>query len=450
MASFRLITFGCKVNQCDSQVIRETLISWGMTPCDPVPGGAQEPSHPDLVVMNSCTVTGVADSKFRKALRRTRREHPDAFIGVTGCFTNKPDASAEDLPEADLIFETGDFETPAEALRELGVIPMMPMIPMMPQNSDAAIHGQSYFAEHTRAFLKIQDGCDCFCSYCIVPTVRANFWSESPDNIVAAMNDLAAKGYREVVLTGIHLGFYGRGEGSDGGRDGGLLGLLRKIEAECGIERVRISSIEVNEVSDEMIDLIAGSEKLCPHLHLPLQSGSDETLRRMGRRYDSDFFIERVERIRAGIPDVGITTDVIVGFPGEKAKHFDETMRVAELANFSKIHVFRFSPRPGTKAVGMKPRVAQGEISRRARRLIALGDEMGLSFRQRFVGQVLPVLIEGRAGEGDYLAGFSSNYIRIKIPGASADNVNKVQSVRLTDAWGHCGVAEGCLEGSST
>jgi len=438
LASFRIITFGCKVNQCDSQILRETLTAWGL-----VEAGAQQADpgdngdllDPELIVINTCTVTGTADSKFRKALRRVGRESPGALVAVTGCFANRAALFPEEVPGADLVFRMGDFGALAGFLSERGMAPM---------DVEAVAAGQSYFAEHTRAFLKIQDGCDCHCAYCIVPTVRPRLWSERPERVIAAINELSAKGYREVVLTGIHLGFFGRGEPGSGSEPGpGLAGLLRRIDAECDIDRVRLSSIEVNEVSDEMLDLIAGSAGFCRHLHLPLQSGDDGILAKMGRRYTSGFFADRIGQIRKKIPDIGITTDIIVGFPGETDEHFGRTRDIVERIGFAKIHVFRFSPRPGTRAADMTPRVPQAVISSRARELIALGEETALGFRERFVGRTLEVLAETRASGGTAYAGFSSNYIKIKVLDAPADGIGALLSVRLTDAGGKSGIAEG-------
>jgi threonylcarbamoyladenosine tRNA methylthiotransferase MtaB len=279
--------------------------------------------------------------------------------------------------------------------------------------------------------------------------VRPRLFSEPPDKVISAINELSAKGYNEVALTGIHLGFYGRDT-----KGSGLAGLLGRIEAECDIARVRLSSIEINEVTDEILDLIAGSEKFCRHLHLPLQSGDDEVLARMGRAYTAALFADRVGQIRRKIPDIGITTDVIVGFPGETDEQFEHTMQMVEKIGFAKTHVFRFSPRPGAKAAEMRPRVAQGTISSRARRLIALADEVALGFRKRFVGQTLETLIEGGlAGigvrNGRASSGFSSNYIRIRVSDAPADAAGRIARVRLTDAEGDSGVAKGVFVGNS-
>jgi threonylcarbamoyladenosine tRNA methylthiotransferase MtaB len=430
LTSFRIITFGCKVNQCDSQIIRETLASWGLGEAyagENISDAENEKC--DLIVVNTCTVTGTADSKFRKTLRRVSRENPDAIVAVTGCFANRAACSAEEVSGADMVFKMGDFAAFAGFLGARGLVPM---------DVEPAASSQSYFAEHTRAFLKIQDGCDCFCAYCIVPHVRPKLQSENPDALVAAINNLSDKGYREVVLTGIHLGFYGR----DLGRID-LPGLLHRIDAECDVGRIRLSSIEINEVSDDILELIAGSEKFCRHLHLPLQSGSDEILGEMGRRYDSDFFIRRVKEIREGIADIGLTTDIIVGFPGETDDEFERTTQLVQEIGFAKIHVFRFSPRPGTKAAEMGPRVPQGTISARARRLMALGDEVACEFRERFVGQTLEVLGESGGIDGSSCTGFSSNYIRVMVLDAPNGAVGSIIPVRLTDAGGRSGIAEG-------
>ncbi len=458
MASFRILTFGCKVNQCDSQILRETLTSWGLAETSLTEAGLAETGaepEPDLVVINTCTVTGTADAKFRKALRRTRREHPRALIAVTGCHANKPSDSPSQLPGADVVFRMRDFSALADFLRRRDMT-----------DADAAPSPrvQSYFSEHTRAFLKIQDGCDCFCAYCIVPIVRTKLWSEDPERVVAAINSLSSKGYREVVLTGIHLGFYGRDEtahdadASDGigaqhaaplqsqgriARTSPLTDLLDKVERECEIERVRLSSIEISEVSDEMLELFARFKKLCHHLHLPLQSGDDEILGRMGRRYSSASFLQRIEEIRKRIPDVGFTTDVMVGFPGETDEQFERTCQAVEATEFAKIHVFRFSPRPGTRAAAMNSPVPPKAVSARARHLIRVGEDAARSFKRGLIGKTVHVLVEQLADDGSSCIGLASNYIRVKALNGSPDCVNRVLPVRLTGLDARTGIAIG-------
>jgi threonylcarbamoyladenosine tRNA methylthiotransferase MtaB len=419
MGTFRIITFGCKVNQCDSQILRETLTSWGLEE-------AEGSGRADFIIINTCTVTDGADSKFRKTLRRARREHPDSLIAVTGCFVNKPQNAAP-LPEADLLFSAHDLASLADLLQsksDADAAGARRAVPLHVRARDAS--PQTYFAEHTRAFLKIQDGCDCYCSYCIVPFVRPTLWSESPDRVVANINDLAAKGYKEVVLTGIHLGFYGRESGA-----GTLESLLLRVEDECAIERVRLSSIEINEVSDAMIDLMAHSARFCHHLHLPLQSGDEEVLKKMGRRYTAAHFRERVERIRDRISDIGITTDVMVGFPGETEEQFGNTCQLVEELEPVKIHVFRFSSRPGTRAASEGPAVPAAQISRRARRLIRVGEETALRFKRRFIGETVHLLTE-TVCEDNAAVGLTSNYIRTRIFDSAAVGPNRILPARIT------------------
>jgi threonylcarbamoyladenosine tRNA methylthiotransferase MtaB len=423
LARFHIQTFGCKVNQCDSQLIRETLTSWELRE-----GEAQDA---DLIVINTCTVTGTADAKFRKALRRARRENPRAAIVVTGCFAARRDSSRDGDCGADLLFGMRDMRPLAEFLLQRGFLHSATAQP---------VRRQSYFAEHTRAFLKIQDGCDCFCSYCIVPLVRPYLWSEEPDTVINAINELAAKGYKEVVLTGIHLGFYRRDSGQNG-----LAFLLRRIADECGIARVRLSSIEINEVSDEIISILTSSEKFCDHLHLPLQSGDDTVLAAMSRRYSSESFVHRVEDIREHIPDIGISTDVMVGFPGETDEQCERTMQVVEKVGFVKTHVFRFSPRAGTSAAAMEP-VSSRLVTMRARRMIEVADIAARGFRERFLGKSLHVLPETCDEDGASCIGLSSNYIRVKVQDVSTPVLNTIIPVTLVSVGTEGGAATGKLE----
>lgn len=419
MASFRILTFGCKVNQCDSQILRETLRGWGLMEALPStpPTGENSDRRPDLIVINTCTVTAAAAAKFRKALRRAKRENPGAAIVVTGCHASETIGSSGSIPGADIVAQPRDFSALASFLAQAG---------LMHGAGARMTAGQSYFAEHTRAFLKIQDGCDCFCSYCIVPLVRPKLWSEKPDKVIAAINNLAAKGYKEVVLTGIHLGFYGRESSRDS-----LLALLERAERECGIERIRLSSIEINEISDELLEFIARSKRLCHHLHVPLQSGDEIILQKMGRKYSRDGFLRRVGEIRRRIPGVGVTTDVIVGFPGEGEEEFQHTCDAVSELEFAKVHVFRYSPRPGTRAATMQPPVPPATSSSRARQLLGIGERASQNYKRRFIGRTLAVLAETCAGNGTSCTGVTSNYIRVRVLGASADRVNTILPARI-------------------
>ncbi len=416
------------MNQCDSQIIRETLASWGLTESKQGESGDLNATPADLIIINTCTVTSSADAKFHKALRRIKREDPRALIAVTGCYANSPTPSSQ-LVGVGVVFKPHDFSSLADSLRAHNIISV---------DETLGPCGQSYFAEHTRAFMKIQDGCDCNCAYCIVPIVRPILWSESPQTVVRAINSFSAKGYKEVVLTGIHLGFYGRDSGQ-----ADLASLLVKIEQECEIDRVRLSSIEINEVSDEILELMASSKKFCHHLHLPLQSGNDEILRAMGRRYSVDTYKKRVGEIRKKLPDVGITTDVIVGFPGETDKHFEHTCMIVREMEFTKIHVFRYSPRPDTRAAVMDSQVLPNLISKRARQLIMVGEETAQKFKADFIGRTLQVLTEKGETRGSTCTGLAPNYIRVKVLDVPADCVGQILPVRLTGIDEHTGIALG-------
>ncbi|RJP69742.1 MAG: tRNA (N(6)-L-threonylcarbamoyladenosine(37)-C(2))-methylthiotransferase MtaB [Candidatus Abyssobacteria bacterium SURF_17] len=441
MPSFSILTFGCKVNQCDSQAIRETLTAWGLDEAHSQQGNIVHDA--DLVVINTCTVTSAADAKFRKALRRVKREKPGALIAVTGCYANRALSLGTQIPEADIILDGHDLSSFFHVLmaRLPGQSETGPLTPSLrlPDEAMQSSRPQSYFANHTRAFLKIQDGCDSFCTYCVVPLARPTLWSEHSDKVTASINSFSAAGYKEVVLTGIHLGFFGRDSGS-----AGIQGLLNRIEQECRIERVRLSSIEVNEVTDHIVELMARSSKLCHHLHLPLQSGDDEVLRRMGRKYSSGFFAQRVEQIRAEIPDIGITADVMVGFPGETDSQFKRTCQFVSDMGFTKIHVFRYSPRPGTEAADMDEAVSPRIISERAKELIGIGERTARSFKARFFGKSVSVLTETPADSGQACFGLTSNYMKVKVSGVSDTCMNRIISVRLHTVDEHTGILQGC------
>ncbi|RJP23532.1 MAG: tRNA (N(6)-L-threonylcarbamoyladenosine(37)-C(2))-methylthiotransferase MtaB [Candidatus Abyssobacteria bacterium SURF_5] len=425
MSSFRILTFGCKVNQCDSQVLRETLVSWGLA--------ESETEQCDLVIVNSCTVTGGADAKFRKALRKIRRENPGALIGLTGCFVNRV-RSSNAPPSADFVFSPDSPGALAEFLRGRNLI----------NGGILREVRQSFFAEHTRAFLKIQDGCTCFCSYCIIPFVRPTLWSREPEEVLATINELSGQGYREVVLSGIHLGFYGRQAGEAGAMREPipLVALLSQIEVKCRIDRIRLSSIEINEVTDELIEFMAGSKKLCRHLHLPLQSGSDRILQKMNRRYAAGFYAERISRIKEKLPDIGLTTDIIVGFPGESEEDFRQTCEAVERVGFVKIHVFRYSNRPGTSAASFRPQVPSNVTSERARRLIRVGNDTAARYKRRFMGKTLPVLIEAYDRRGGFCRGLTPNYMRVRLE-AGGDYINEILPVQIEEIDEVSGVALG-------
>jgi threonylcarbamoyladenosine tRNA methylthiotransferase MtaB len=284
------------------------------------------------------------------------------------------------------------------------------------------------YSTHTRAFLKIQDGCNQFCSYCIIPYARGPVRSRPLQQVVRAAEELVRQGYKEIVLTGIHLGLYG----SDFSPPIDLTAPLKLLEKVPGLERIRLSSLDPAEVIPEIVQLVAASSKICPHLHIPLQSGSTRILERMRRPYTAEEYLELVRAVRQAVPDVGLTTDIMVGFPGETEEDFASTVQVVEAAAFSRLHVFPYSPRPGTPAAGFPEQVPSRVKEDRSQRLISLGHRLALNFHQQHLGRELAVLVEQEHEEG-LLAGYSDNYVRMRFPGDDS-LINQIVPVTVTAA----------------
>jgi len=410
------ITLGCKVNQYDTQSIREQLLARGYREVPP-------DCPADAYIINTCTVTAVSDSKSRKYIRRSARLNPGAAIVVTGCCVDSdPDLAAKlrtDLAGARLLLVPNDAKPQIPALLEGEAAPVRP------DNCWSA--GISSFEGHTRAFIKIQDGCNNFCSYCIVPHVRGRVRSRPMPAIIAEAERLADAGYSEIVLTGIHLGQYGREtDGPD------LADVAEALAGLHGIRRLRLSSIEAMEVSDRLIELAAGGA-LCPHFHLPLQSGSDRILRRMNRRYTALDFLGVVERIARKIDRPSITSDVLVGFPGETEADFHATEATCRAAGFSRTHVFPFSPRPGTPAADMPDPCDPATTAARKERLTAVARETALAYKRRFIGERVEVLVEGDPDDTGPACGYTNRYIKVLF-GASGVAAGKYVAVRLIEA----------------
>ncbi|MGB9867857.1 MAG: tRNA (N(6)-L-threonylcarbamoyladenosine(37)-C(2))-methylthiotransferase MtaB [Bacillota bacterium] len=409
-------TLGCKVNQYDTQVLIESFRNRGfeVVPFD-------QPA--DVYVVNSCAVTQRSVSRSKQALRSALRRNPRAVLVMTGCFPQVFKEEALAMAEVAVVSGTaarGRLVDMVEAVLRGGG--------RVVQLGDAGVEevpcgGLARFEGRTRAFLKVQEGCEEFCSYCVVPYARGPMRSRPAQDVLAEAKRLAEAGCKEVVLTGTHLAAY-RWQDTD------LSKLLEELERIEGIQRIRLSSVEPLDVHERLIEVMAKGGKVCHHLHLPLQSGSDEVLRRMNRKYDTDYFRKLVRRIREAMPDVGITTDVMVGFPGETEEQFLETMEFVRECAFSRLHVFRFSPRPGTPAAQMPDQVDLEVKGQRASAMISLGRELSLSFASRFVGRVLDVLVEEERAEDGGLSGFTGNYIRVSFPGGD-ELVNRVVPVEI-------------------
>ncbi len=401
------MTFGCKVNQYDTEVLRERALSSGFREVD---------CDADVVVVNTCTVTEHGGALARKAVRRLARENPRARIFVTGCYAVSDPEVAAGLPNVAAVLTNDEKD---RLLGLLGATDTGPFI-------EETVAG---FAGHTRAFVKVEDGCHLRCTYCIIPSVRPAVTSKRASTVIREIRGLVAAGYHEAVLTGVHLGAYGRDREEEDARHA-LTGLVRRILAETGLERLRLSSIEANEVTDDLIALFADEERLAPHFHLPLQAGSAGVLSRMRRRYNPRGFLNAVDRIRERIPDAALTTDIIVGFPGESEADFDQTLSMMRRAAFLKTHVFPFSRREGTPAATMDGQVESREIRRRVARSKEVGGELARAFAAGRVGTRATALIETRRAEGR-LTGFTGRYLRVFTDGPDT-LMNRLLPVRIT------------------
>jgi threonylcarbamoyladenosine tRNA methylthiotransferase MtaB len=390
MPSVFFHTFGCKVNQYESESLRGRLARAGYRV-------SSDFSSSDVCVVNSCSVTAEADRKCRQFVRKVLQSNPAARVLVTGCFaTRDPQAVRAISPRIEVFTN-----------QEKDLIPSM-VSGCSLASGDAPL--LNAFSGHTRAFVKVKDGCDAPCTYCIIPKVRPKMESRPVEEVCAEVRGLVGEGYKEIVLTGIRLGSYGLS--SSGGRvgrvRGALAGLLRELSRLPGDFRVRLSSLEITEVSDELLEFMKNSHFVCRHFHLPLQSGDDAVLKRMGRWYDSKFYAETVARIREALPDAGVTADVIVGFPGETEERFENTRALIE-KNLNGLHVFPYSSRPGTPSARLRDAVTPSEIGRRVQALRDLDARLRKSFQARFAGSERSVLAELDGG-------FTDNGIRVPLP----------------------------------
>jgi len=422
-------TLGCKVNYAESACIAAMFQQHDFEL-------TSEPGEADVWIINTCSVTENADRECRQLIRRIHRKAPDAFVIVTGCYAQLQPERVASLEGVDAVLGSREkseiFELISEFKRR-----DVPLIAVSPHNQldHFWLADSSGFGERTRAFLKIQDGCDYNCSFCVIPQARGTSRSEPVDNVIIRARSLIERGYKEIVLTGVNVGDYGRKIG------GSLYDLLCKLDELEGLQRLRISSIEPNLLTDEIIKLVAHSEKICPHFHIPLQSGSDTVLARMRRRYKSVLYRDRVETILSYIPHAGIGVDVIVGFPGETEREFEETYRFLSDLPVSYFHVFSYSVRQNTPAASMGGVVSPQERERRSRTLRALGVMKRRRWIARYIGDQVSVLLEGDyTDDGAFMHGFTPNYMRVRLP-AQRKLENEIVTARIVGLLGD--VAQG-------
>lgn len=389
-----VLTLGCKVNAYESELIKETLKDNGYDIID-------DEGSADVIIINTCTVTNQADSKSRKMIRHARRENSKAIIVVCGCSAENHKESLRDL-DIDILIGNKDkskIVSLIDMYRASGekIIKFYDL-----RRADFEDMQINNFANKTRGFVKIQDGCNNFCAYCIIPFMRGGIRSKNIDIAEKEINCLADNGYQEIVLTGIHTGSYGTGENYD------LVDLIRRISKNDNLKRIRISSIEITELNDKFMEELKINEKISDHMHVPIQSGSNEILKKMNRKYNIDEYKSIIEKLRSVRPDINITTDLIVGFPEESEENHLETLNNLRDIGFSKIHTFPYSMRNGTKASTMK-QVNDSLKKRRVHEVLKLSDELESTYYKKFIGKKLKVLVE------DGISGFTSNYIKVKL-----------------------------------
>ena len=414
-----ITTLGCKINQFESAAMTEALEQngYGMVPFSEIA---------DIYVINSCTVTAKTDAESRRLIRRATRMNPEARVVVTGCYAQMNAEELLKLPGVNLILGNSEKKEIVGFVQGLGDEPQAVVSDISLERSGEGTPLES-FAEHTRAFLQVQNGCDARCAYCIVPYARGASRSVAIREALDGMAAFAAKGFREIVLTGIHLGAYGL----DLAPPTDLLGLMARAEEQALVKRLRIGSVEPTEVSPELVRFMASSSIVCPHLHLPLQSGSDGVLARMNRGYDTALFREVVQSLFAAMPDICIGSDVIAGFPAESDEEFEETYRFIESLPLAYLHVFPFSQRPGTPAATMTPQVHSRVIKERAEKLRGLSEKKKHDYAAGFVGRELQVLVQRDEGGRK---GLSRNYLPVLIEGGSEALVNQEVTVLITGA----------------
>ncbi|MDD3146153.1 MAG: tRNA (N(6)-L-threonylcarbamoyladenosine(37)-C(2))-methylthiotransferase MtaB [Candidatus Riflebacteria bacterium] len=400
MTTFLLKSLGCKVSQYDGERLAEKLRQHGLQPVD---------DAPDVFILNGCSVTGRASQKVRQTLRAARRNWPTVKLVLAGCEARLVTQRHQELPDIDWLLKDGETASVEAMLAALA-------LDVTPVSCEKTLSGP--ISAKTRAFLKIQDGCNQFCAYCIVAHLRGEEWSRPVEDAVAEARNLVAEGHREIVLTGIHLGHYRPS----------LLHLLWQLDLVDGLERIRLSSIEPVEVTDDLIDWVATSPKACRHFHLPLQSGCDKTLKAMRRPYLTADFRAIVDKIRRRMPLAAITTDLIVGFPGETEADFAETLSFLEEIRFSRLHIFRFSPRDGTPAATMPDQVDNVTRAERAGRVEQVWQKCSSDFYRSFVGQPLEVLWETL--ENGQLCGFSREYVPCRLARADESLLNHLSPVK--------------------
>ena len=410
-------TLGCKVNLYESEVIMNMFKKKGYEIVD-------FDSTSDIVIINTCTVTNTSDKKSRNIIRQAVKNNPNSVIVVMGCYSQVRSEDIKSIPGVNIIIGNSNKSKVVDLVEEYiknkenkTIIDNTMKTCFEPMELDS-------FETKTRAFVKIQDGCNNFCSYCIIPYSRGNIRSKEKEDVIKEITCLVNNGYKEVVLTGIHTGHYGKDKYDYDFSD--LLNELCKID---GLLRIRISSIEITELDDKFMKVLE-NKKIVDHIHIPLQSGCDKTLKLMNRKYDTEYFYNKIEKIRSIRPDISITTDLIVGFPNETDKDFNDTCEFIKKVKFTKVHVFPYSRRKGTPADLMPNQIDESIKKLRVRKILELSKELEINYMSKFVGKDLDILVE-KYDDG-IITGHASNYICVKTKGKESD-INKIIAVKVSE-----------------
>ena len=426
MPSVAFYTLGCKVNHYETEAIWQLFKEADYERTD-------FEKRADVYVINTCTVTNTGDKKSRQIIRRAIRQNPDAVICVTGCYAQTSPAEILDIPGVDIVVGTQDRKKLLDYIeqykRERQPINGVGNIMKARVYEELEVPA---FTDRTRASLKIQEGCNNFCTFCIIPWARGLLRSRKPEDVINQAQQLVDAGYKEIVLTGIHTAGYGEDM-----KDYNFAMLLNDLDQKVkGLKRLRISSIEASQVTEDVIEAIDRSDKIVNHLHIPLQSGSNSVLKRMRRKYTTEFFAERLSRLQKALPGLAVTSDIIVGFPGETEEEFEETYNFIKEQRFSELHVFPYSKRTGTPAARMENQVDDEVKNERVHRLIELSNQLAKEYASNYEGQVLEVIPEEKDKENPdsgLFIGYTENYLKVKFP-ATEDMIGKLVKVKITKA----------------
>ncbi|MFT4552400.1 MAG: threonylcarbamoyladenosine tRNA methylthiotransferase MtaB [Chlamydiales bacterium] len=411
---FKVVTLGCRTNQYESQAYHNQLKNMGYSE-------AQEGDEADLCIVNTCTVTASADSHSRHQIRQLVRKNPGAEVLVTGCMADSAGKELQNIEGVSSVVPNSKKET---------------LLTDHYPDAEVPEFSIKTFPDHTRAFVKVQDGCNSFCTYCVIPYVRGRSRSRSIAEVLKEIEGLVENGYKEVVLTGINIGDFDGGKTKEENPDN-LADLIRAVDKIPGIERIRVSSIDPDEVDDNLLDAIINCEKTCPSMHLVLQSGSNVVLKRMNRKYTRQIFYETVERLTRACPDFTVTTDVIVGFPGETDMDFADTLEVLKQVKFAKVHMFPYSERPRTRAATYPNKVSPGLTKARKQEVLHLSEQMTFELGERFIGRTMTILTEKTdAAHPNFIAGHTDNFLMVWIPDEGF-KTNELIEVEITENSPH-------------